>query len=144
MLKMFSIKKKSLNTDQYWQLYRNSHVSFYAVIMRQWRHRYVIITRLLHSITPLRGERGNYTHLNTKECLGHAVIGWGTMLQTGMSRVRFPINLFFFNLPNISSRTMVLGLAQSLREISTRNLPGGKGRPVCKAHKLSAICLSIV
>jgi hypothetical protein len=31
---------------------------------------------------------------------------------------------FFFNLSNPSSRTMVLGLTQSLTEMSTRNLPG--------------------
>jgi hypothetical protein len=31
----------------------------------------------------------------------------------------------FFSLPNPSSRTMVLGLIQSVTEMSTRNLPGG-------------------
>jgi hypothetical protein len=31
----------------------------------------------------------------------------------------------FFNLPNPSSRTVVLGSTQPLIEISTRNLPGG-------------------
>jgi hypothetical protein len=31
----------------------------------------------------------------------------------------------FFNKPNPSSRTMVLGSTQSLPEMSTRNLPGG-------------------
>jgi hypothetical protein len=34
---------------------------------------------------------------------------------------------FFFNLPNTSSRTMALGLTQPLTEMSTRNLPGGRG-----------------
>jgi hypothetical protein len=33
-----------------------------------------------------------------------------------------------FNLPNHSSRTMALGSTQPLTEMSTRNLPGGKGR----------------
>jgi hypothetical protein len=32
---------------------------------------------------------------------------------------------FFFNLPNPSRRTMVLGSTQPLTEISTRNIPGG-------------------
>jgi hypothetical protein len=32
---------------------------------------------------------------------------------------------FVFNLPNPSSRTMTLGSTQPLREMSTRNLPGG-------------------
>jgi hypothetical protein len=36
----------------------------------------------------------------------------------------------FFNLPNSSSRTMTLGSTQPLTEMNTRNLPGGKGRPV--------------
>jgi hypothetical protein len=35
----------------------------------------------------------------------------------------------FFNWPNPSSRTMSLGSTQPLTEMSTRNLPGGKGRP---------------
>jgi hypothetical protein len=35
---------------------------------------------------------------------------------------------------------MVLGLTQPLTEMSTRNLPGGKGRPVRKADNLTAIC----
>jgi hypothetical protein len=53
------------------------------------------------------------------------VVGWGTVLQAGRSRVRVPMRLlFFFNLPNPSSRTMTLGLTQHLTEISTRNLPG--------------------
>jgi hypothetical protein len=45
-------------------------------------------------------------------------------------RVRFPMrSLDFFNLPNTSSRTVTLGSTQSVTEISTRNLPGGKGQP---------------
>jgi hypothetical protein len=39
---------------------------------------------------------------------------------------------------------MVLGSTQPLREMSTRNLPGGKGRPTCKADNLTAICETIV
>jgi hypothetical protein len=34
-----------------------------------------------------------------------------------------------FNIDNPSSRTMVLGSTQPLTEMSTRNLPGGKGLP---------------
>jgi hypothetical protein len=43
----------------------------------------------------------------------------------------------FFNLPNPSSRTMVLGSTQPLTEMTTRNLPGWPAR---KADKLTAIC----
>jgi hypothetical protein len=50
----------------------------------------------------------------------------------------------FFNSRNPSSRTMALGSTQSLTEISTRNLPGGKGRPGFKADNLTAICEPIV
>jgi hypothetical protein len=50
----------------------------------------------------------------------------------------------FSNLPNPSSRFMALGSTQLLREMSTRNLPGGKGRPARKADKLTAICEPII
>jgi hypothetical protein len=39
---------------------------------------------------------------------------------------------------------MVLGSTQPLTEMSTRNLPGGKGRPARRADNLSAICEPIV
>jgi hypothetical protein len=51
-----------------------------------------------------------------------------------------PDGVNFFNLPNPSSRTMALGSTQPLTEMSTRNLPGGKGRPAPKVGKLTAIC----
>jgi hypothetical protein len=38
---------------------------------------------------------------------------------------------------------MVMGSTQPLREMSTRNIPGGKGRPVHKADNLT-ICETIV
>jgi hypothetical protein len=51
----------------------------------------------------------------------------------------------FFNSPNPLSRTMALALAQPLKEMSTRNLPGrGKGRPVRMADNLTNICEPIV
>jgi hypothetical protein len=39
---------------------------------------------------------------------------------------------------------MTVGSTQPLREMGTRNLPGGKGRPARKADNLTAICESIV
>jgi hypothetical protein len=39
---------------------------------------------------------------------------------------------------------MTLGQTQPLTEMSTRNLPGGKGRPARKADNLTAICEPIV
>jgi hypothetical protein len=50
----------------------------------------------------------------------------------------------FFNWPNPSSRTVALGSTQPLTEISTRNLPGGKGRPARGADNLIAIYEPIV
>jgi hypothetical protein len=63
------------------------------------------------------------------------------MLQAGRLRIRFPMSLdLFFNLPNSSSRTMALGFTHPLTEMSTRNIPGGKGRPARKADNFIAIC----
>jgi hypothetical protein len=39
---------------------------------------------------------------------------------------------------------MALGSTQALIEMSTSNLPGGKGRPARKADNLAAICELIV
>jgi hypothetical protein len=50
----------------------------------------------------------------------------------------------FFNAPNPSSRSMVMGSIQPLAETSTRNIPGGKGRPARKADNLTAVCEPIV
>jgi hypothetical protein len=70
------------------------------------------------------------------------------LLQYDTSRrswVRFPTrSLEFFNLPNPSSRPIALGSTQPLTEMSTRNLPEGKGHPAHKADSLTAICEPIV
>jgi hypothetical protein len=39
---------------------------------------------------------------------------------------------------------MALGSTQPLTEMSTRNLPGGKGRPAREADNLASICEPIV
>jgi hypothetical protein len=63
------------------------------------------------------------------------------MLQAGRSRVRVPMRciFFFFDLPNFSIRTMPLVSTQPLTEMSTRKIPGGKGRPGHKADNLTVI-----
>jgi hypothetical protein len=48
-------------------------------------------------------------------------------------------SLDYFNLPNLSSRIMALGLTQPLTEMSTRNFFGGKERQTRKADNLIAI-----
>jgi hypothetical protein len=66
------------------------------------------------------------------------------MLQAGRSWDWIPDEVDFFNLPNPSSCTMALGATQTLTEMSTRNIPGGEGRPAHKADNLTAICEPIV
>jgi hypothetical protein len=39
---------------------------------------------------------------------------------------------------------MALGSTQPVTEMSTRNLPGGKGQPARKAHNITAIYVPIV
>jgi hypothetical protein len=57
----------------------------------------------------------------------------------------FPYKVIgFFNWPVPSSCTMALESTQPLSEMSTRNLPGGKWRPMHKADKLTDICELIV
>jgi hypothetical protein len=46
----------------------------------------------------------------------------------------------FFNRPNPSSRTMALGSTNRLTEMSSRNLPAGKGQPARKADNFTDIC----
>jgi hypothetical protein len=66
------------------------------------------------------------------------LVGWGTMLQAGRWRVRVSMR-WIFELPNPSSSTMSLRSTQPLTEMSTRNLPGGKGQPARKADNLTTI-----
>jgi hypothetical protein len=54
------------------------------------------------------------------------------------------MSLVFFNLLNLSSRTMALGSTQLLTEMSTRNILEGKGWPERKADNLAAIFDPIV
>jgi hypothetical protein len=54
------------------------------------------------------------------------------------------MDFFFLNLPYPSSRIMALISTRPLTEMSTRNLPGGKGRPARRADKFTAICEPIV
>jgi hypothetical protein len=49
-----------------------------------------------------------------------------------------------FSSPSPSSRTVAHGSSQPVTEMSTRNLPGGKGRLAFNADDLTAICEPIV
>jgi hypothetical protein len=57
------------------------------------------------------------------------------------SWVRAPMrSLIFFNLPNPCSLTMAMEFTQTLIEMNTRELPGGKEQPARKVDSLTAIC----
>ena len=61
-------------------------------------------------------------------------VGWGSALQTGRSRVWFPLgSLRFFHWINPSGRIMALGSTQSLTEMGTRLISWGYSRPVRRA-----------
>jgi hypothetical protein len=64
---------------------------------------------------------------------------WGNMLQAGRSLVSFPIMSL-----DPSSRTLTLDSAQPLTQMSTRELPGGKGMLARKFNSLTAIYEPIV
>jgi hypothetical protein len=49
-----------------------------------------------------------------------------------------------FSLLKSFSHTITMGLTQPVTEMSTSNLPGGKGRPAHKANNLTAIYELIV
>jgi hypothetical protein len=53
-------------------------------------------------------------------------------------------SLEFFSGPHPSGLTIALESTEPLSEMSTRNLPGGKGRPARKADNLNAICEPII
>jgi hypothetical protein len=54
------------------------------------------------------------------------------------------IGHWIFNWPNPSSRTMALGSAQPLTEMSNKTLHGGKGRPTRGADNFTATCEPII
>jgi hypothetical protein len=73
-----------------------------------------------------------------KQGVGGSAVGWGTTLLTGRSRDRIPDEVDF-------SIYLILPAAlKPLTEMSTRNIPGGEGRPARKADNLITICEPIV
>jgi hypothetical protein len=61
-------------------------------------------------------------------------------LHNASQRIYVDISLIYI----VLIFNVVSGSTQPLREMSTRNLPGSKGRPALKADNLTAICEPIV
>jgi hypothetical protein len=71
---------------------------------------------------------------------------WGTALQAGRSRDRFPIMSLEFFIHNRSGRTMALGSTPSLTEMSTRDISwdnGGRCVGLTTLPLSCAVCLKI-
>jgi hypothetical protein len=137
-----------ISIRRWFSLYREyfySHPIIY-VYMEAIRHTlkiFIIVCMVFHSqdwdLIPWLSKNLSIRSFITSGVRG-SVVGWGSTLQAGRSRDRIPHEVDFFNWPNPSSRTMVLGSTQPLTEMSTRNIPGDKGRPARKADNLTAIC----
>jgi hypothetical protein len=113
------------------------------------------------STNPLKFQRGtaekhskvNNNLTSTKHLILNIQILWPNLLQYWQLRHAtsrkvaglIPDEIIgFFNWPNPSSRTMALGSTQPLTEMSTKNLPGRKGRSVRESDNVTAICKTIV
>jgi hypothetical protein len=72
----------------------------------------------------------------------HIVSGGGgaAMLQARRSWVQFPMSLDFSMDLILPATLWPRDQLKPLTEMSTRNLPGGKGRPMRKTDNLTAIC----
>jgi hypothetical protein len=67
------------------------------------------------------------------------------MLKAGRSQVRFSLRPLDFSTDLILLAALwPLGSTQPLTEMSTRNVPRGKGRPARKANNLTSSCVPIV
>jgi hypothetical protein len=93
-----------------------------------------------------------HKHIITESSVQHIYCHGGTWLRSWLRhyatsrKVAGSITdeVDFLNWPNASSRIIPQGSTQPLTEMSTRNLPGGKGRPALKIDNLTAICELIV
>ena len=95
------------------------HSAFIFLFMNKYKNSYAAWHRRWGQYNPSKHlEIPNSTALHPRT--RRSAVCWGTALQVGRSRVRFPMVS-----PEIFSRTMALGSTQPLTEMSTRNTSGG-------------------
>jgi hypothetical protein len=120
-------------------------ISYFYVFFFTWNfnsRNYTILFSYKHFPLFLSAVR-NCLRNNSTTIIGN-VVGLGTMLQAGRSRIQIPMKSLFFNSLYSSSRSMDPELTQILTEMSTRNVPGVKARPASKADILTDISEPIV
>jgi hypothetical protein len=116
-------------------------VSLTAIIFSQQKYSFFVRISLSISqqISQITKERIKFKHTYRVYCyLGSWLRHHATSLKVAGSIPDEAI--WIFNWPNPSSCNMSLGLTEPLTKMSTRNFPGGKGRPGRKADKLIATC----
>jgi hypothetical protein len=107
------------------ELYLDSPICLHGMVLNwAWGHLY--LTLFNSKFKPLQYE--NYTKHKS------VLIRYSSVAGSIPDEV-----IGFVNWLNPSSRTMALGSTKPLTEMSTRNLPVGKGRPACEADNLTAV-----
>jgi hypothetical protein len=74
-----------------------------------------------------------------------SLVGWGSILKSGKSRVRFPMMSLHFSIYiKLPATPWPWGPLRLLTEMCTRDLPASEGLPAHKADNLTTICEPII
>jgi hypothetical protein len=126
-------------------VYRLDYISIHTFCKENYlciKHcKHIEYMKLRRRIREIWQNNNNCLNISPGSACGR-VVGWGTMLQTGRSRIHFLLKSlnYFFNLPNPPSRTMGLGFTQPLTEMSIRNsLRVNRGRRLRLATSPSSV-----
>jgi hypothetical protein len=97
------------------------------------------------SYTRPKQSETSYTRTGDLDCWNKEArgskAGWGTMLQAGRSRLRFPMRSLDFSIYLIIPAALrPCGWSRPLKGTSIMNFTGSKGRPARKADNLTNIC----
>jgi hypothetical protein len=113
----------------YKSLEKYAYLIHTALILRKENSKITILNRtLMKSISKPSSKKICWQRSISSSWLRH----YGTRRKVAVSNPEEVTG--FFNLPNPSSRNMALSSTQPLTEISTKNLPGGKGRPAARVR----------